>query len=135
MPKHLKPLTPKQEAFIQEIITNPKQSATQAAFKTYDVKTKQAAAVIAHNNLQRPAIISKLAEHAANAEDTMLEIMDYAKRYGKELNGQKEQGSSYAAIALNAAKDIQDRVHGKATQRIEQTTTSVNLNIDLTPTE
>jgi hypothetical protein len=35
-------------------------------------------------------------------------------------------------VKLAASKDILDRVHGKATQKIEQSTTGVTLNIDLT---
>jgi hypothetical protein len=30
-----RPLTPKQKAFVQELLDNPKQSATQAVLKTY----------------------------------------------------------------------------------------------------
>jgi hypothetical protein len=40
-------------------------------------------------------------------------------------------GASYAAVALNAAKDIQDRVKGKARQQIDVTSTALTFNIDM----
>ena len=39
---------------------------------------------------------------------------------------------SKAEIQLRALQDILDRVHGKATMRVEQTVKGISLNIDLT---
>lgn len=133
MSAKLRKLTRKQKAFVEHIINHPKESLTDAAMAAYDVKGKGGAAVIAHENMQKPLVKLELERHSQLAEETLLDVMTYSRRYGKSKSGSKEQGASYAAIAVNASKDILDRVHGKATQRVEQTSSVVNLNIDLTP--
>ena len=47
MNKELPKLTRKQEAFVKELITNPKQSATKAAEKTYNVNSNAVARAVA----------------------------------------------------------------------------------------
>ncbi len=122
-------LTHKQKAFADEIITNPKQSNTEAALKTLDVNSLNAAAVSAHTMMKNPKVQAYLQKHSQRAEDVMLEVMEYSRIYGK--TGGKE-GAAYAAVAVTVAKDVFDRIHGKATQKIETQSTSVNVNIDLT---
>lgn len=122
-------LTRKQQAFVQELIKNPKQSAKAAAMKTYNVTTERSAEVVGSELLRKPEIKLELAKHSAQAEKTLLKVMNYSSEMGETFS---KEGASYAAVAVSAAKDILDRVHGKATQRVESTSTSVNLNLSLT---
>lgn len=121
-------LTRKQKAFADHLLNNPKDSATKAVQATYDTDSYTTQRHIASDNLTKANIRAYLDIHSQQAENTVLEVMDYSNRYGKQ--GGKE-GASYATVALNSAKDILDRVHGKARQQIDVQSTSVNINIDL----
>lgn len=125
----VKPLTKKQKSFAIGIIENPKLSATEIAARVYNVNNRNTARSIAAENLSKPAILAELAKYSVNSELTLLRVMDYSTEYGAE--GGKE-GASYASVAMQTANSILDRLHGKATTKIEQTTTAVTLNIDLT---
>lgn len=115
--KQLPKLTKKQANFVSELLGDKKISATEAASRTYAVKNRQVAEVIAHENLRKPQVLAHLEANSERAERKIVELMSSAK---------KEE------VQIQAAKDILDRVHGKATQRIEQSTTGVTLTIDLT---
>lgn len=128
-PKPTRPLTRKQMAFIKYLVDNPKASATAAAKAAYNVTTQGSAEVAASRTLRNDRVRLELAKHSGTAELALIEVMDYSRQLGKSGTG---AGAAYAGVALTAAKDILDRVHGKATQRIEQQSTSVVLNIDLT---
>jgi phage terminase small subunit len=114
-------LTRKQKAFADTLLDNPKMSATQAALKTYGKPDKPAtyntARDIASENLSKPHIQLYLQNHDYESQSTIVEMMK--QREDKRL-------------AFDAAKDIQDRVHGRATQRVEQHTEGITLHIDLT---
>ena len=120
-------LTRKQKAFAKELIQNPKISNTEAAMRTYDT-TKGTARLIAHNNMKNPLVQAYLEEHSQTAQDAMMEILDNSRKFAK---GGDKVGADYANVAVNVAKDIMDRVHGKATQKVEQTTQTVSISIDL----
>lgn len=128
LPGSTKPLTRKQQVFVQHIIDNPKSSAKAAAQAAYNVTTEKSAEVIASENLRKPEIMAYLENHAQNAKETLLEVMNYSKEHGK--SGTKE-GAAYAAVAVSASKDVLDRVYGKAKQQVEVTSTAINLSIDL----
>lgn len=121
-----KPLTRKQEAFVQELLTNPKQSATQAALKTYGKPDKElsygTAQSIATENLSKPVIMSKLGLASDMVETALMQTVEDWKQ---------EENSRKREIAMDTAKYIHDKVHGKATQRVEQQTTTVSVAIDL----
>lgn len=121
-------MTRKQKAFAKTLVENPKMSGTEAAMKAYEA-TRGTAAVIAHNNLKNPLVAAYLEEHSEIAQDAMMEILDNSRKFAK--SGDKV-GADYANVAVNVAKDIMDRVHGKATQKVEHQATSININIDLT---
>lgn len=125
----VKPLTRKQQAFTDYIVDNPKASATAAAEHAYNVTTRHAAEQIAHENMRKPEILLELSKHSQTAEYTLLEVMNTSKGYSKLGN---TAGASYATTAIQAANSILDRLHGKATSKVEATSTSVVLNIDLT---
>lgn len=122
-----RPLTPKQKAFVQELIDNPKQSATQAVLKTYGKPGKPptylSAGQIATDNLRKPQIITKLAQYNDMVESTLLQTVQEWGQHDKPR--QRE-------IAQNAAMYIHDKVHGKATQRVETRSEAVTISIDLT---
>jgi hypothetical protein len=133
IPAKVKPLTRKQAAFVKHLIDNPKASASEAARQTYGKPgkpvTELAARAIASENLTKPNIKLELAKHSGSAESTLLEVMEYSKTLGKTGTG---AGAAYAGTAIAAAKDILDRVHGKATQRTETVNTTVTLSLSLT---
>ena len=110
-----KPLTRKQEAFVTELIKNPKMSATQAVKYTYNVSTNHSAEVMASENLRKPEIISRLGD-ANNMIEQVL--MDTVGEYG---NSDKIQERS---LAVDTSKWIHDKIHGKAVQK----SSSVNFN-------
>lgn len=110
-----KPLTRKQEAFVKEIVSKPKQSATQAVMNTYNVANAKTASVIATENLAKPSIISRLGD-ANNMIEQVL--MDTVGDYG---NSDKIQERS---LAVDTSKWIHDKIHGKAVQK----SSSVNFN-------
>lgn len=114
--KQLPKLTRKQQAFVNELIANPKQSVTQATLKTYNVKDANVARAVGSENLAKPSIMQHLVANSVRAEEKIVELLEAEKQ----------------EVQIQAAKDILDRVHGKATQKIEQTTTGVTLTIDLT---
>lgn len=130
----LKPLTRKQRVFTEYLINNPKASATTAAKAAYNVTTEGSARIQAHDTLTKPNVQLELARHSATAELSLLEVLEYSKQYGRDQSGRGEQGASYAGVAVSVAKDILDRVHGKAKQRTEVETRAVTLNIDLSGT-
>lgn len=117
-----KPLTRKQEAFVQELLTNPKQSATKAVLKTYNVTSAKSASVVATENLAKPSIISRLGQASDLVESALVNTV---KDWGSSDRPRERE------IALDSAKFIHDKVHGKATQRVEQQTTTVSVAIDL----
>jgi phage terminase small subunit len=107
-------LTPKQKAFADTLINNPKLSGTQAALQTYGTPDKQptyqSAREIAHTNMTKTNIQIYMDKHVDKAKQTIVNL----------LNSEKDD------IKLRAADSILDRQLGKSTQRIDQTT-SVTL--------
>lgn len=110
------------------MVTHPKESATQAAQESYNTNNRVSAASVATELLHTPKVKLELAKYSSMAESTVLEVMNYSKEYGAE--GGKD-GAAYAGVAIAAAKDILDRVHGKATQRTENLNVAVQLNVNL----
>lgn len=131
--KPLRQLTRKQQAFVKHLIDNPKDSAAQAARAAYNLKTtdkgNSTARAVASENLAKPNIMLELSKHSETAELVLLDVMKYSNEYGRQGG---HAGAAYASTARQTANDILDRLHGKATTKVEQTTTAVTLNIDLT---
>lgn len=114
--KKLPKLTRKQAKFVEVLVSNPKASATEAAVQAYNVKSRLVGRTIAGENMTKPNILQHLVANSERAEQKIVDLME----------AEKDE------VKLAAAKDILDRVHGKATQKIEQSSTGVTLNIDLT---
>lgn len=127
IPPKDRPLTPKQKAFVQELINNPKQSATQAVLKTYGKPNKPptylSAGQIATDNLRKPQIITKLAQYNDMVESAILQTIQDWKDHDKPR--QRE-------IAMHQAQFVHDKIHGKATQKVETRSEQVTISIDLT---
>lgn len=121
-------LTRKQKALADYILEHPKESATEAAMQTQAVTNRKSASVVATNTLKQPHVQAYMLEHSQIASDTMFEIMETSKKFSK---GGGKEGAAYAGVAVTVAKDIMDRVHGKATQKIETESRIVSINIDL----
>ena len=108
-------LTRKQKAFADTLLNNPKMSATKAALATYGTDKDYVAKNIASENLTKPNIQLYLDEHINKAKNRIVTLID----------SEKEE------IALRASDSVLDRSLGKATQRTENTTEVVQLNLTL----
>lgn len=127
MPKNRK-LTKKQEAFVKELLDNPKQPASKAVTKAYSEPGKppvvgNVAKTLAYENLKKPAIISKLQDYTDLVESALV---------GTVEDWSKEDAPRKREIALDAAKFIHDKVHGRATQKVEMQSQQVVITIDMT---
>lgn len=109
-------LTRKQKAFVNEIVKNPKQSATQAVMKTYDVNNEKTASVIASENLAKPSIISHLDKYSVLAEQSITNNM---------IRFKDSENIKEVALSVDLAKYIHDKTHGKAV------TKNLNLNAEV----
>lgn len=115
-------LTHKQKIFVQHILDNPTDSYTEAAKKAYPNQTKLSQYQQAYENLKKPEIIMALGKANDIVESTLINTV---QEWG---NHEKPQQRS---IAVDTAKYIHDKIHGKATQKVEQTSQTVSVNIDL----
>lgn len=128
-------LTRKQAIFVKYLLDNPKASGTQAALAAYNLGTQggkqleMTAAQIASENLRKPQIMAVLQSASEMAEKTVVEALQADRTVVSKGGTWKEADH---AVRLRAADSILDRLHGRATQRIEQHSTSVSLEIDLT---
>lgn len=94
-------LTKKQKAFADEYITTG--NGTKSALKAYETNDYSTAGNIASDNLKNPKIEKYLESHVAEAKAVIYELMTK---------------SDNDRIRIDAAKDIIDRVDGKAVTRI-----------------
>jgi hypothetical protein len=106
----------KTKAFLNELLSNPKISNTEAYIRTHQTTNRRSASVSAAKLLAKPSILIYLEEHAGYAERRITELMYTA---GKE------------EVQLRAAQDILDRSYGKPVMRKSEFATGVTLNIDL----
>lgn len=105
------------KAVLDIIATQKERNATKAYKEVHPNASNMTATVNAHQLLKKPEAQIYLKQHIDKAQETIVDLM---------VNSEKDD------IRLRAATDVLDRSHGKATQRIEQSTTGVTLNIDLT---
>lgn len=128
-PKRIPALTPKQASYVSAVVDKG-MSKVDAYIQAYDhTGTRKTAHEEASRTARVPQVKLQLDKYSSLAESTMITVMEDSARYAK--TGTKE-GAAYASVAVSAAKDVLDRVHGKATQRVETTSKAVILNIDLT---
>lgn len=121
-------MTGKQKAMIVERLKDRKASNAEIIRRAgYNVrgegnKATNVRSQIYLENMRRPEIASKLNDVADEMETV---VVNTVRRY-KDSNDVRE-----VILANDNAKWIHDKVHGKATQRVESTSTSVNLNLTL----
>lgn len=113
-----KPLTPKEKIMADTWLKAEKKiSKTKAAQVAYPTATYDSARQLAASGFAKPHVQAYLADHDQEAQQTIVEMMQ--QREDKRL-------------AFDAARDLEDRIHGKAKQQVEVNSTSVSMTIDLT---
>lgn len=127
--KPLRPLTRKQAAFVRYLVEHPKHSATAAARATYNVTTDNSASLVASENIRKPQVVAELSKYSGTAELTLIQVMDKST---KMMHGETSRAVDWAVNARQTADSILDRLHGKAKQTVESSSTVVTLTIDLT---
>lgn len=129
-------LTRKQAAFVKLLLEQPKISGTEAALATYGKPDKdmsrKTAGVVAVENLAKPSILAILNDAAEEAEGVLRSVMRRSSRLATKDDG--KVGAAWGTLARQSSNDILDRVHGKATTRIEAVSAVVSINMDLTST-
>ena|SRR3990167_2733613 len=117
-------MTIKQKRFIKAYQDSG--NATQAVIDSgYKVKSRAVAQAVGSENLLKPIIQNSLAKNIELFEST---IVNTVKEWGNSENTRKRE------LSLQASYYGHDKINGKATQRIEQQTTSVSVVIDLSGT-
>lgn len=122
-----KQLTPKQEKMIVERLkdkTAPNYEIIKRA--GYNAKTIHAQSQQYLENMNKPEIASRLEPVVDEIEEALITTVRRYKDSDKLPEVQE---------AMNNARWIHDKVKGKATQKIEQQSTKLVINIDLTGTE
>jgi uncharacterized membrane protein YfhO len=123
-PKQRK-LTGKQQAFVNELINNPTSTATEAYKKAYNPTTTNRQVI--HNGASEvrnnPTVKSELAKYSGLYEQV---LNDTVEEWGHEDNTRKREIATTIALALH------DKVHGKATQKVQTTSEVVSIAINLT---
>lgn len=131
-------LTPKENAFVRHAVEHPKDSFTEAAMQAYNAKNRAVAGNIARQLRDKPRIIAELEKYSTEAEMVLIEAMKAEKKiykFNPETKSNEYMGSDPDhGIRIKAADSILDRVHGKATQKTENTSLAVQINVDLSGT-
>lgn len=117
-------MTGKQHAMIEERLKDPKATNSEIIRRAgYKVNGTQTASQIYLENMNKPEIRSRLASVSDEVETAIISTVNRYKDSEKLPEVQE---------AMTNARWIHDKIHGKATQKIEQRTTGVTLTIDLT---
>ena len=118
-------LTRKQKELVRVYTSDPKITKTDAYKQVYNSSTtnKQSLYHQASAVFRKPQVQSQLAKYTELVESTLIGTVEDWGRHEKPR--QRE-------IAIDTAKFVHDKIHGRATQRIEQQTTGITFKIDLT---
>lgn len=118
------PSTGKRKAFVKERLDNPTEPVSTSVRKAgYNPKDIYSASAIGHKLMKEPQIIMALGKHNELFESAIV---------GTVRDWQNSETPRKREIALNAAMFGHDKVHGKATVKLEQQSTIVRININLT---
>lgn len=112
-------MKPKTKKFLNQLIYNPKISATQAYLDTHNTTNRASARASASKLLATPNVQLYMQEHVFKARDRIIELID----------------SSKEEVALRASESVLDRQLGKPIQSINTSNKSVYINIDLTTSD
>jgi hypothetical protein len=83
---------------------------------------------MAAENLAKPAVMLELAKHSKTAEQALTEVLSLSSQ---RMTEDKPRAVDWAVNTRQTADSILDRIHGKAKQSVDVTSTAVTLNIDL----
>ena len=109
-------IKPKTKAMIDLMNENPKLSATEAYIRTHETEDRKSASVSASKLLAKPNVIGYKDSAVRKAKRRIVSLVD----------------SDNENTALKAAQDILDRNEGKAIQKTENTSRTVEVKLDLT---
>lgn len=114
-------MKPKTKAFADRLLSNPKTSPTQAYIDTHITTNRDTAKVEASKLLTKPNVRIYMGEHVKKAKEINVEI----------LNSLDDNSSiSEKRLVHDVAESILDRELGKATQKTENTSVNLNLNLE-----
>ncbi len=106
------------------IATQKEKNATKAYKEVHTGASDVTARTNVHQLLKKPEAQVYLQKHIEKAKETKVRILETSEKKPEDIR--------WATLADNVATDVLDREYGKATQRVEQHNTTVNLNLDLT---
>lgn len=109
-------LRPKTVAMVDMLLENPKLTQTEAYMRTHDTDNRKNAGIQASKILNKPSVQIYKDSAVRKAKSRIVSLVD----------------SENESIALKAATDIIDRTEGKAVQKNETTTKTVEVKLDLT---
>lgn len=119
-------LTPKQRVFVQEYVDN-RGNGTKAALKAYGTDDKPVAYSTAHSiaseNLQKPSIVMALGRFNDMIESKIVRTIE---DWGDSDKPRERE------IAVDLMKYSHDKIHGRASQSVNISSTHVNISLDLT---
>lgn len=121
-------LTRKELEVIKTYVNNPKLSKTDAYKAVFNSSTSKQSSLHSQASqlFRKPTVQSSLANYTALIEETLIGTVEDWGRHEKPR--QRE-------IAIDTAKFVHDKIHGRATQRIEQQSTGITFKIDLTSSD
>ena len=118
-------LTNKQRKMLEEYITDPKITKKQAYLKAYNINddtTEDSLTSQVTQAFGKPLVKNELAKFNGIIEDTLINtVVEY-----KDSEKQWQR-----VLANDNAKYVHDKIHGRAKQQMDITSTSITLNIDL----
>lgn len=108
-------IKPKTKAFIDKLLDDPKISQTQAWLDTHGTTNRASARVTSSKVLAKANVQGYRDSAVSKAKSKIVELVD----------------SSNENTALKASQDILDRTEGKAIQKTENTTRTLEVKLDL----
>jgi hypothetical protein len=124
-----KPLTYKQNQFVQTLVQNPKMKPTDAVRAVYNQTTKGSVQVMAHTLMHHEGIQLELAKYTGYAKNSLIKVINEAE---SRLDGASDKDvAPLLAVMEKTANSVVDRVEGKAQSNINVSVQAVNINIDL----
>lgn len=109
-------IKPKTQQFIDLLHDNPKLSHTEAYLRTHKTESRITAGTAAHKLLKQPNVIGYRDSAVKKAKARIVTLVD----------------SENENTALKAAQDILDRNEGKAIQKTENLSRTIEVKLDLT---
>lgn len=109
-------IKPKTKAMVDLMTDNPKLSATEAYLRTHETESRITAGNAASRLLKRASVVGYRDSAVGKAKRRIVSLID----------------SDNESIALKASESVIDRNEGKAIQKNESTSRTVEVKLDLT---